>query len=40
MLVVFVFAAIGVYATVRWVYGLVTATERAVDTETNKILRR
>jgi uncharacterized membrane protein len=37
MLVVFVFAAIGVYATIRWVYLLVTGTERAVEAETNEV---
>jgi hypothetical protein len=40
MFVVFVFAAIGVYATIRWIYDLVTGTERAVEGEANKILRR
>jgi hypothetical protein len=29
--VIFLFAIIGVYATVRWIIGLVTNTERAVE---------
>ena len=27
---IFLFAAIGVFATVRWIIGLITGTERAV----------
>ena len=30
-IIVFVFAAIGVVATIRWIVGLVTNTERAVE---------
>jgi hypothetical protein len=29
--IIFLFAIIGVYATVRWIIGLVTNTERAVE---------
>lgn len=30
-LVVFIFAAIGIYATIRWIVGLLTKTEQAVE---------
>ncbi len=31
--VIFVFAIIGVYATIRWIVNLVTNTERAVEND-------
>ncbi len=30
--IIFIFAIIGVIATIRWIIGLVTNTERAVET--------
>jgi hypothetical protein len=30
--IIFVFALIGVYATIRWIIGLMMNTERAVET--------
>jgi hypothetical protein len=30
--IIFVFALIGVYATIRWIVGLMMNTERAVET--------
>ncbi|HEX4014984.1 MAG TPA: hypothetical protein VHX17_13995 [Candidatus Cybelea sp.] len=39
-LVVFVFAAIGVYATIRWIAGLVTNTERAVEGGIDRVKER
>jgi hypothetical protein len=30
-LIVFIFAAIGLYATIRWIVGLFTKTEQAVE---------
>lgn len=30
--IIFLFAIIGVYATIRWIVNLVTNTERAVET--------
>ncbi len=30
--IIFVFALIGIYATIRWIVNLVTNTERAVET--------
>ncbi|HEY5339516.1 MAG TPA: hypothetical protein VIK27_00690 [Candidatus Aquilonibacter sp.] len=35
--VIFVFAIIGVYATIRWIVNLVTNTERAVETEVHGV---
>ena len=35
--IVFVFAAIGVYATIRWIVGLITGAERAVETEAHAV---
>ncbi len=35
--IVFVFAAIGVYATIRWIVGLITGAERAVESEVHEV---
>jgi hypothetical protein len=39
-LIVFAFAIIGVIATIRWIVGLVTGAERAVETEVHTILKQ
>jgi hypothetical protein len=38
-IVVFVFALIGVYATIRWIVGLVTSAERAAEREVETVER-
>ncbi len=38
--IVFAFAIVGVYATFRWVYGLIAGTERAVESGVENIQRR
>jgi hypothetical protein len=35
--VIFLFAIIGVYATIRWIVGLVTNTERAVESGVHNV---
>jgi hypothetical protein len=35
--IIFVFAAIGVVATIRWIIGLVTGAERAVESEVRNV---
>jgi hypothetical protein len=35
--VIFIFAAIGVFATVRWIIGLVTGAERAVESGVHSV---
>ncbi len=40
LVVVFIFAAIGVYATVRWIVGLFTRAERGVQAGVGEIGRR
>lgn len=35
--IIFVFAAIGVVATIRWIVNLVTNTERAVETGVHNV---
>jgi hypothetical protein len=37
---IFLFAIIGVYATVRWIIGLVTNTERAVENGMHNVEER
>lgn len=35
--IIFIFAVIGVVATIRWIIGLVTNTERAVETGVHNV---
>lgn len=39
-LVIFVFAAIGVYATIRWIVNMVTGAERAVESGVHNVQDR
>lgn len=35
--VVFIFAIVGVIATIRWIVNMITNTERAVETEVHEV---
>jgi hypothetical protein len=40
MFVIFVFALIGVYATIRWIVGLFVRAERAVESGVESVERK